>query len=360
MFGPDHYVPILKVKTAEKAAMYKLPASVAARVTPLLEIVVRKEVPESRTKPAYLPSVDEHLDKAFKGLRKAVNSFNRYFLDCREIAADGHQAAVSVFESASRLGTPFIPVTSISRNADVAAALAHRTHGIAMRLSREEFESGTLPTAVPSFLKKHGLNACDVDLIIDLGAVDQMIASGIAERTEEFLAEVPDHASWRTFTLSACDFPGTLKMDAGDEDDPVREASFARHQWTHWCTARRANGAFLARTPTFSDCGIQHRSGVEGVTRKISPAAAIRHSSADSWHIAKGKRIRGNPPQFPGLARKIIDATSAAGAHCPGCAGLHKAAANHEGFGNLMKWRELGTIHHITVTVESLAALRWP
>lgn len=355
-FGPDHYVPVLKVKPAEKAAMYNLSASVAARVTPLLEIVERKEKSETKSKAAYLPSLDEHLDETFRGLRKAVNTFDRYFLDCRELAPDGHAAAVNVFASAAKLGTPFIPVVSITRTSDVAAALAHRKHGIAIRLSYGEFSKGRMRTDLPKFIEAHGLLEREVDLFVDLEDVDQMIGVGVAERVSELLAEVPNHAAWRTFTLSACDFPSSLKIEADSHE------LFPRLHWNNWREELFANRSLLTRLPSFSDCGIQHRKGVEGIDfSKISPSATIRHALAGSWYIAKGRNMAEHGgAQFQGLAAKALSDTAASGAHCPGCRALPRAAADPKGYKSPQKWRELGTIHHITLTAEILAALPWP
>jgi hypothetical protein len=58
-FGPNHYVPVLKVKRGEKSALNLLPSSVAKEVTPLLEIVERTDKEKSlenhlRLVPQYL------------------------------------------------------------------------------------------------------------------------------------------------------------------------------------------------------------------------------------------------------------------------------------------------------------------
>ena len=38
-FGPDHYVPVLKAKRGEKAALLRLAPVLQSRIIPLLEIV---------------------------------------------------------------------------------------------------------------------------------------------------------------------------------------------------------------------------------------------------------------------------------------------------------------------------------
>lgn len=126
-------------------------------------------------------------------------------------------------------------------------------------------------------MNQHGLDLAEVDLIIDLGAVEDLIAQGIVMLTREFMAEVPNHERWRTFTISACAFPKSM---GGIERNSYEFVP--REEWIAWrdhLYARRDN---LPRLPTFGDCGIQHPSGVEGFDpRTMQVSASIRYTRAD-------------------------------------------------------------------------------
>ncbi|MBI2571909.1 MAG: hypothetical protein HYV63_33275 [Candidatus Schekmanbacteria bacterium] len=198
-FGVHHYVPVLKVKRGEKKALRSVLPALRGHITPLLEIVQRKADKAA--------TVDAHLNNAFDALADSVRPYSRCFLDAREIAPDGPSAAAEVFRRASSAGIVFTPVTGISRAADVAAAIGNQTHGIALRLSREELESGHLAGRLRAFLARHALAPEGTDLIMDLGPVDEMIVDGVAALAAAFLGDVPDHQRWRTFTMSACAFP---------------------------------------------------------------------------------------------------------------------------------------------------------
>ncbi len=359
-FGPDHYVPVLKVKESEKLAMRRLAPSIAARMTPLLEIVERRAKPaKKKGAPDAMPTVDQHLTSAFKGLALSVAPFSRYLLDCREIAGDGPAAVVDAFSRAVALGVPFTPVTSIGRAADVRAVMKHNTHGVAIRLSLEEFEAGMVHTKLPRFLGLHDLSPSKVDLIVDLGAVDHMVADGVEVLAGAFLADVPTPEAWRTLTLSACAFPSSMSVVGKNSQTTVE-----RMEWNFWRHALYEQRANLARLPSFSDCGIQHRNGVEGYNPKVmQSSAAIRFAAQTEWLLVKGESIQqqgGN--QFKALARAVRDEPALAidAAHCAGCEGVHLAASDPKGFRTLKKWRELGTIHHITLTAGTLGALPWP
>lgn len=353
-FGADHYVPIVKIKRGEKRALNYLAGSICGRVTPLLEVVVRN--------PAKHPTVKSHLDNTFEKLRPAVNLFSRYFLDSREIAPDGPAAATEVFQRAVALAVPFTPVTGISRAVDEKAALAHRAHGIAIRVTRDEFETGRLPGDLRAFLKTNSLAPADVDLIVDLGAVDDMVTVGIENMTQMFLADVPDPRDWRTLTVSACAFPFSMGVVERDSFELID-----RSEWQAWRDGLHANRKTFARLPTFSDCGIQYPTGVEDFDfRTMSVSASVRYTLQDQWLLIKGVSTKKVEPsvQFPQLATKLVyghlSQYFAGASHCRGCGGMHDAANGAPKLGSPEAWRRLGSIHHITTTVDQIAALPFP
>jgi hypothetical protein len=351
-FGPNHYVPVLKVKLNEKKALGMIPTSLQRRITPLLEIVERKSD----------KGVDAHLATSFKGLADCVRPYARCFLDAREIADDGPATAAEVFRRASADGMAFTPVTGISRTADVNAVLSDRTRGVALRLTRNEFESGGLSGRLRGFLSRHGLTPEETDLIVDLGPVDDLIVAGIVALSDAFLAEVPEHLRWRTLTISACAFPQSM--------GGVQRTSHSlieRSEWIAWRDRLHARRGSLTRLPAFSDCAIQHPSGVEGFDPRIMQVSAtIRYTMAEEWLLIKGESTRTTRPglQFPALATNLVydhlrhyfDGPG----HCEGCAGMKAAADQARGFGSAGAWRQLGTSHHISMVMQGLASLPWP
>lgn len=134
----DHYVPILKVKRGEKRALREIHDSLKHRTMPLLEIV-------ELTDPC--KTLDQHLDTAFKDLAVSVDSYPRCLLDCRELLSGWPQASEDIFLRANWQGMVFTPVTGVSRNTeDVTSAMNYRENGLALRLTREEFEEGVFPS----------------------------------------------------------------------------------------------------------------------------------------------------------------------------------------------------------------------
>lgn len=351
---PNHYVPVLKVKRGEKASLQALSAPLCSRITPLLEIVERNDTKA--------PTVERHLDTAFKNLADSVQAYGQCFLDVREIAPDGPTAAEEVFRRADDAGMIFIPVTGLSRTVDLPAAMAHRTHGIALRLTRDEFEHGGLTTAIRRFLAVHALTPEQVDLIIDLGAVNDMIPAGIMALSDVFLAAVPDHTRWRSFTISACTFPENM----GGVDRHSHKL-VERSEWIAWKDGLHARRETLPRLPAFSDCVIQHPKGVEGFDPRIMQvSASIRYTLPEEWLLIKGESTRQSPPsaQFPILATQLayghLRNHFEGPTHCNGCRSIKNAADGAPKLGSAEAWRRFGTIHHMTIVMEQLDALPWP
>jgi len=351
-FAPHHYVPILKVKQGEKAALGSVADVFVPQITPLLEIVERTD-----GKP-----IDKHIETAFKGLHNAANRYPRCFIDTAAIAPDGPSAARAVFSRAKEAGMLFTPVTGVARTADVEPALEHTDHGIALRLTRTEFESGQLATAIPAFLTAHALAPGEVDLVVDLGAVEEMIVDGVAALTSAFLADVPDHHAWRTFTVSASAFPVSMGGVDRHSHELVERADWLAWR-DHWHSVRHS----LVRLPTYSDYAIQHPLGVEGFDfRYMQVSAAIRYTKAEHWLLVKGESTRSVLPsaQFPQLATRLVyghlQEHFAGATHCRGCQAIKAAADGADGYGSAGAWRRIGTVHHLTEVMHGLQNLAWP
>lgn len=351
-FALDHYVPVLKVKRGEKKALQLIAPALQHRITPLLEIVVRKDDKD----------VDAHLNTAFKDLAVSVRPYSRCFLDVREMAADGPSAAFEAFSRAAAAGIVFTPVTGLTRSADVQATLSNRTHGVALRLTRAEFEYGGISGKLWDFMGLHGLTPEDTDLIVDLGPVDDLVTAGVKALTDAFLADVPDHSRWRTFIIAACAFPSSM---GGVNRNSYK--TIERTDWKAWRDGLYARRHTLPRLPTFSDGAIQHPAGVEGfnfLTMQVS--ASIRYTSSDDWLLIKGESTKLTPPgmQFPALATQLVSGRLrshfSGASHCGGCNAMQASAPGAPGLGSAEVWRRLGTIHHITTVTKDLSLLPWP
>ena len=343
--GPRDYVPVLKVKRGEKGALRAIPDASRRRITPLLEIVERTD-----------KELDEHLRNAFSGLSESLNGYPRCFLDVREIEQDGPTGADEAFRMATDSGISFIPVTGVTRDVDLAAALRFGANGLALRLTRREFEDGILLQGIPRFMAECGLIPESVDLIIDLGPLDDFVTEGVVAFGTAFLREIPNQARWRSLIISGCAFPRSMGV--------VQRNSYAyieRMEWIAWRDNLWANANQIERLPTYSDCAIQHPMGVEGFDPiRMQASASIRYTLAENWLLIKGEGTRRFPAseQFPQLATQLVYGIHShhfmGRDHCPGCLSIAMAADGEPRLGSPEVWRRLGTIHHISTVLQQL------
>jgi hypothetical protein len=352
-FGLNHYVPALKLKTGEKDALAMLLPATKQRITPILQVVERVGT----------KSIDDHIETAFKKIQPAVSGLSRFFIDPVEIKSDGAAAAQAVFEKCQSLGVPFTPVAGLSRAPDLTAAAMQATGrtGLAVRLTREDFEKGRL-AEFSAYLTTHSIAATDTDVILDIGEVEDMIADGIAALAESFMASLPQLSQWRTLTLLSSAFPESMKHVDRDS-----HAYVDRAEWQAWCDHLRKAGPSVPRPPTFGDWGIQHPGGVEHFDPlKMQASAAIRYATDSKWLLIKGRGTKKASPgkQMPGLAGQLTTGAhkkAFCGAHhCAACALIVAAANGAPKLGSPTKWRQIGTAHHITTTVEAIQKLPAP
>lgn len=343
------YVPVLKVKRGEKKALSLVPMALRQRVAPILDVV---ENPSGRP-------LDEHLGTAFKGLPSSLVGYPRCFIDAKEIEGDDPNATEMVLKRAQAEGIRLLPVTGISRANGVAAALAHSANGLGLRLLRRELESGHLAPGLRHFMAQHGLVPEGVDLILDLGAVGDMIAHGVSTLTRAFLADVPNLKRWRTVAIVACAFPLSMR---GIGRHAHKEVD--RYEWLSWRDEIYEHQQVCGRTLIYGDYVIQHPAGVEHFDPRTMPVSAtIRYALDETWILIKGEstRVVSASDQFPALATKLVygrlQRRYQGSVHCPGCHSMKAAADGAIGFGSAEVWRRLGTIHHICQTLDGLDAL---
>ena len=345
LFGSDHYVPVLKIKRAEKAALAIIGGSHEDATTPLLEVVKRTD-----------KSLSDHLDTTFEKLALSLTKTAGCFLDAKELAPDGDPGADKVFSRATSEGIEYVPVVGLTRKAGNAPAIHHGEGSVALRLTREELEAGGITAAITQFMKANKSREEAVDLVMDMGDVGQMVSIGVSGLASKFLHAVPNHAAWRTFTISGCAFPKSM--------GGVGKHSFLladRSEWVCWRDSLYKKRASLARLPTFSDCAIQHSEGVEDFDPvRMAASACARYAVNDWWLLVKGestRKVRAGI-QFPKIAKRVVNNVHGNHyqgiKHCAGCKSINDAANGAPKLGSPEAWRRLGTIHHVATVLKDL------
>ena len=283
------YIPILRWKPAEMAAMEKLFPHDRENVTPLIEFIMPAPTidKESRKvtktpKEKFLEALPDITNNLMKSCGQNPTLIDVHLLD-GDIRASSLQQILS---SSSELDLFSIPVTYIIPVTSTSADMATRTvavnyakssgHGICIRIDKSHLEEPDLPSHIVNFIRDNGLKAESTDLLVDLRVVDQdTSATDMAKK----LARLPDLPKWRSFIVSGGVFPKDLSNFTSGEVHPLD-----RLDWKLWNDIRKTQ---LPRMPLFSDYTIQHPF-YEYVAAIGS--ASIRYTADDKWWIFRGKR----------------------------------------------------------------------
>src|SRR5215813_1834310 len=209
---PEVYVPVLKGRQGEFAALGGIQPSTRQCILPLVEIV-----PGPAEEPGALRSV---IDRTAKKLSQ--RNGRRLLLDAgllpTDVEVNGGLGPVAYSTIAANeefvIATPVIRLNDELRARRDAAKL-HMEHGngIALRLGAEDLDedSEDIDDALSALLQEVGIKRADADLVLDLGAVvgDLAVRAGsrIAADAVRGLSKIED---WRQVVVAAGAFPTDL------------------------------------------------------------------------------------------------------------------------------------------------------
>lgn len=347
------YVPVLKGRQGEFAALADVQPSTRQRILPLIEVV-----PGPADEPVALRQV---IDRTAKKLRPWAGS--RLLLDAGLLPADaelrdGFGAVGYAVITALADGVPATPVVRLNdegqARADAATVHADTSSGIAVRLGPEDLDedSEDIDNALTDLLRDLHISRAETDLVLDLGVVngDLGVRAGarLAADALRGLSEVMD---WRQLIVTAGAFPADLSAySPWTIGEPNR---YDAELYDHLQQRKR-----LERMPTYGDYAIAHALLATGPA--FHPAPQLRYTVADRWLALKGTR---NDPrandQFYEVCERIAQHPEFVGASL-GNADARISDPRGHGPGNAATWRAIGTTHHLDYVVQRLTSLGEP
>lgn len=353
MFDYKHYVPILRWKRAEWAALGALRASHRLCVTPLVEITPRSVAPRKSR-----PSIDEMLCKNVVDMQENWSALP-VFVDVLHLnpsvrTRDGSHPLLFLGQEAQRRGVTMIPVTGPYRSSDLQNAVAGLTaadrRGVCIRVFRSDIRDSTAQDLM-LLLSTLGLSARDADLVLDY----QVTPSDPAEVDYRAICSViPELAHWRTVTVVSGAFPRDLtRFSIGQHDLPRRD-------WQAWLRAV-INNANLRRRAAFGDYTIQH--AVYGEPPDFPNfSASIRYTAEDYWVIMRGEGVFNDDgpgfQQWPANAQLLCGRPEFRGPQfSEGDAYIHQMSLQADRTGGAETWLRAGINHHLTYVAGQIASL---
>jgi T4 beta protein len=363
MFGPKHYIPILRSKDGEMYALQHLLNSDRPHITPLVEITPGSFRARWRRdgEPPVQPEPGEVLAKQAKKLLGCWG-YNLFFLDLWHVDSklpliSGQIHPLTYIANLMRAyKLHVVPVTGIGRSdayqSAIEEAVRKDARGACVRIRAEEVLTEDLSARLGTLLERLNINETSVDLLIDYGRLDEEHAT-----IKELLERTPKLLRWRSLTVASGAFPKDLQG--------FRPGSHlvSRADWLNW--RGQVLGRTLPRNPSFADYSIQYGEYVEPVDN-CNPSASIRYTLEDQWLIMRGEALRSkNKEKGPGSAQWVANAMLLRdrddffGAEfSEGDAYISRMSTKtSRPYGSPMTWIRAGLNHHLTVVSRQIASL---
>lgn len=355
------YVPMLKGKEGEFAALEVLTGDIKRQVIPLIEI---PGVPYDYANERPSKSLDEHVAGIPERLRRCWANEPLYlhlpWFGAEERMQDGRVALEAVLAECANLGVRATPVVWRASSADYLAAagrhLATSGTGACVRLLVEDFEEDIdLEAEVDRLLS--GLGGSDptsIDLVVDLEDLGPEANRAVLVARSVF-SMIPRKDLWRRMILAAASFPEDLS-DVG----AATTSTIPRREWELWKTLQRRPNILPRRDLIFGDYAIAHPVPRELDPRIMQMSASIRYTTPGDWLVVKGRNVRQYGfDQYFELCKTLIGRPEYSGRDFSWADRYIDDCANGmTGPGNATTWRKVGTNHHITLVTRELAKLR--
>jgi hypothetical protein len=366
MFGPKHYVPILKWKFAEQHALRELKKDEKGWMTPFIQPVMpAPKIQRTGAKPKTQEEQLEELVSAFKIksskiAKEIVDNWGRspIFLDLSLLYTSilRVETLPQILNQGEELAAFIIPVINLSSDPDfltTASELSKKyKNGLCLRLVRADFiDSKNLAQQIENLLTTYKISPKEIDLMLDLNVTD--------EQDHEYYnlfsrgQTIPYLQTWRTFTLASGAFPTDLTQCE------IGENSIPRSDWNKWLNSIQQKQ--LTRMPSFADYTIRHPIYKEAY-QFFSPSASFVYTLNDSWLVMRGRK--GKPEHYLANAQllsqdKKFSSIFRGDIFSYGDRYITEKGKdlNTEKTGNATTWITAGINHHLANTVDQIANL---
>ena len=350
------YVPVLKGRQGELAALAAIQPATRQAILPLLEMVPGSV--EETGQPSQLRTV---ISRTMKRLQTWAG--NRLLLDAGFLPpggghSDDFGALGNSVTAALNQGVEATPVVHLDDDPkvyrDAATIHAELRRGVAIRLGTEDLDedSEDIEDVLTELLGTLRAERRDVDLVLDLGVVngDLSVRAG-ARLVADALRGLTAMEEWRNVIVAGGAFPSDLS-----EFEPWTIGDAPRYDALLYDYLRQRRR--LPRIPTFGDYAVTHPALVTGLPYPAPPQ--LRYCVADRWLVLKGRRNdpRGHE-QFYDVCERIASHPDFVGAAL-GNADNRIASPRSKGPGNAATWREVGTTHHLDFVVQRITTLGEP
>jgi hypothetical protein len=357
MTAQQYYVPILKARAGEIAALGEISADVRSGLTPLLELTP----PPTQRKNPLTPS--QHIAEVFEALALTwIDPSARIGVDIgllgnAEVLDNGQRPWGRVEDVLEPLGLDAVPVVTLEKDVAVGAESLAQTRGVMIRLRSDDlaaaYTSGgqeKLAGARDAMLRQLGVDVAQVDLVLDRGDLNAVQPGVMSSRGLAPLLDWAESTSYRSIMLAGTSAPSDLADAVG-----FGELRVERAEWSAWTDVatdhpRVSYGDYSGLAPALP----------AGFGRTKHPylrylldheLLILRHEAGEGMGLS----------EFTSLCKDLVRRDEFAGdEHCAGCARVAAVVggdATPSG-GGATAWRTISVAHHLTTASGQLSSRR--
>jgi hypothetical protein len=355
---PDVYVPVLKFRTGEYQAIFRLNEVAKNRVSPLF-VIPQIEFDFETWLPKH--TVQEHVAPFAKRFHAKWKG-RRAWVDIDPSLYDqsmdsGLEVITHVFDELRELNTNAVPVAGLNQPPIMVTALAKiistDSRGVGVRVRLEDIMRPDFSTLMTALLMQLGVAVAQADLIVDLGTPAYQPYAAFATALTAALKKITALNAYRNFVVTGTAYPDSLK----DINPPG--GSLDRHDWNFY-RALLSVLPFGMRRPNFGDYTIVNPAFVAIDMRMIKPAGKLVYTNKNQWWVKKGGAFRDDPAQMHDHCQNLVRSGNFRGSgFSDGDKYIEGCAAKASGYGpsSQTRWKEVAISHHTMHVLEDLATL---
>jgi len=342
------YVPFLKAKQGELAALKNLAAHQVHNMCPLIEVHDINPVKNQAS-----------LSKFAKNISQSWPYGSSLYVDGAIVGSYQNplfstSPSHALFAELKQFNLSIIPVTdpyrSIHYQAAVNFALTTFGAGLCIRILKEWFSNGAqLANDINAFLSSGSLPCESVDLVVDLGDIPQAPAHLYIPWIIGELNRLQGLGPWRKIILAGTSFPQVI------QGNPQTILAFPRIEWALWVHVLQSGQ--IRVVPHFGDYTC-HSAAHLAPAPYMSPSPKIRYATADRWLVVKGQSVKqAGASQYYSLAQVMVSRPEFCGAHFSfgdNYIAQRGSAGSHVSTGYFTQWLTADINHHLVYVTQQM------
>lgn len=352
------YMPILKAKKGEFAALKRLSAGDRAALLPIMDIP-RVDMNWDLQKPKH--SLDIHFDRRSLEFGRSWRA-DPIIVDISEIPLDerttaGRHPIDYLFDRLRSRQVAATPTTALDRDGEFVEAVKKVVEldrrGVCIRLAPVDMElHHQLKQKLDGLLEFLAVKKCDCHVVLDLRSI---LSSNVSEESiVGAAAALESFDQWKTVSLAASGMPKYLSeiLRAGES------GLLSRLELGIWQRARQSFPNLI-----YGDYGTVHPDSIYEDPRVMAKTMGpnLRYAIEGEWILIRGypfkTHIEGRK-QYYSMARDLVGRPQFKGqGYSFGDEFVYERAQGRGGPGNPCNWVTMSTNHHLALVRRQIAQI---